>query len=152
MKDGLMQKLCECGCGQPAPIAAQTEALDGRVKGQPTRFIHGHNQRGKPGICGIRNGKFRHGGTNQPEYRVYYNAKTRCTDRKHQSWKYYGGRGIKFLFISFKQFYTELGPRPAGLTLDRINNDGHYQVGNVRWATRSQQALNARKRKQHESS
>jgi hypothetical protein len=57
----------------------------------------------------------------------------------------YGGRGIQFLFDSFEQFYAEIGPRPAGLTLDRIHNDGHYEPGNVRWATRSEQNRNRRR-------
>lgn len=48
MHDDPNVKLCECGCGQPAPIARTTSARDGWVKGQPKRFIHGHHGRGKP--------------------------------------------------------------------------------------------------------
>ena len=58
----------------------------------------------------------------------------------------YGGRGIKFLFTSFEQFFAELGPRPKGKSVDRINNDGHYEPGNVQWATRSEQRKNQRPR------
>src|SRR5207245_5618711 len=73
-------------------------------------------------------------------------ARKRCTNTKCIQYPYYGGRGIKFLFDSFEQFYAELGPRPKGLSLDRINNDGHYESGNVRWATWSEQMKNRRPR------
>lgn len=63
--------------------------------------------------------------------------KYRCINKHHSSWKHYGGRGIEFRFSSFAEFFAELGPRPKGLTLDRIDNDGHYEVGNVRWVTRT---------------
>jgi hypothetical protein len=80
------------------------------------------------------------------EYGRYKEAKSRCTDPRRICWKDYGGRGIRFLFTSFEQFYAELGDCPKGLQLDRINNDGHYEPGNVRWATVSQQARNRRSR------
>jgi len=111
------------------------------VKGYPKRFISGHHTRGT-------HVNFRHGGRAgqnfTPEYSVYVAAKRRCNNPNCADWPRYGGRGIKFLFASFEQFLAELGPRPAGLTLDRIDNDGHYASGNVRWATRSEQRSNRR--------
>jgi hypothetical protein len=71
-------------------------------------------------------------------------AKGRCRNPNNDRYEDYGGRGIKFLFHSFQEFLVHIGPRPADRSLDRINNDGHYEMGNVRWATRSQQARNAR--------
>lgn len=68
-----------------------------------------------------------------PEYHAYRNAKQRCNNPKSPKWADYGGRGIKFLFTSFEQFMSELGPRPKGKVLDRENNDGNYEAGNVRW-------------------
>jgi hypothetical protein len=56
----------------------------------------------------------------------------------------YGGRGIKFLFTSFNAFLTEVGIRTKGTSIDRIDNDGHYESGNVRWATKAQQRSNQR--------
>ncbi len=76
----------------------------------------------------------------------YHDAKRRCTNKNCAGYKNYGGRGIKFLFTSFEEFFKELGPRPANRSLDRINNDGHYEPGNVRWATRSEQMKNQRYR------
>src|SRR2546429_181103 len=63
-----------------------------------------------------------------PAYQAYENAIQRCTNPKNQAFKDYGGRGIKFLFQSFDQFFAEIGPRPSrSYTLDRINNNGHYE-------------------------
>lgn len=95
--------------------------------------------------CGCALGE-RHGAYKTLEYKIFNSAKQRCRNEKNPKWKYYGGRGIKFLFTSFRQFMKELGPRPPGLTVDRINNDGNYEPGNVRWATRSEQQLNRRKK------
>ncbi len=79
-----------------------------------------------------------------PERIAYANAKYRSTNPNDRKWENYGGRGIRFLFDSFDEFLKELGPRPEGLSLDRIDNDGNYEPGNVRWATPSQQNSNRR--------
>ncbi|HWY20028.1 MAG TPA: hypothetical protein VNX26_02345 [Candidatus Acidoferrum sp.] len=86
-----------------------------------------------------------HGMWKSPEYTAYTHAKQRCTNPRCVDWPDYGGRGIKFLFTSFEQFFAELGPRPEGLSLDRKNNDGNYEPGNVRWATASEQQKNQRR-------
>ena len=128
-------KLCECNCGLPAPISPVTSTRNGWVKGHPKRFISGHH-----------NGALRHGSTTRgqwtPEYKSFHNARARCTNPKREGWENYGGRGIKFLFASFEQFFAELGPRPEGTTLDRKENNGNYAPGNVRWATRKEQNVN----------
>jgi hypothetical protein len=90
-------------------------------------------------------GLTRNNGKRTPEYQAYAGAKHRCTNPNSKNFKHYGARGIRFLFTSFEQFFAELGPRPNGLELDRVDNDGHYEPGNVRWATSSQQKLNRRK-------
>lgn len=85
-----------------------------------------------------------------PEYRAWQNAKKRVSDRKSASWKHYGGRGItmcKRWFNSFEHFISDIGKRPTrGHSVDRINNDGNYEPSNCRWATRSQQQKNKRRR------
>lgn len=79
------------------------------------------------------------------EYQAYTSAKQRCINSRVCNFEHYGGRGIKFLFKTFEEFYRELGPKPSPQhSLDRIDNDGHYERGNVRWATPSQQAHNRR--------
>jgi hypothetical protein len=86
--------------------------------------------------------------TGTPEFRAFHDAKHRCLNPRDPFWKNYGGRGIKFLFESFEQFIAGLGPRPSPQhSLDRINNDGHYEPGNVHWATKSEQRRNQCKAK-----
>jgi len=85
-----------------------------------------------------------HGRSHTPEYIAFHSAKRRCTSNKIRQWKDYGGRGIKFLFKSFPQFFQLLGAKPGPkYSLDRFPNpDGHYEPGNVRWATPEEQASN----------
>ena len=133
-------KLCECGCGKPSPIAKKTDSSTGRIKGQPMRFLSGHN---RPRLT--------HGmarkivGRQSPEYEAFCNAKMRCENPQRKDHANYGGRGIKFLFDNFDQFYAELGQRPSpAYSVDRIDNGGNYAPGNVRWATRKEQRANGR--------
>lgn len=83
-----------------------------------------------------------------PEQMVIYSAKSRCCNPNNKYYKNYGGRGIKFLFKSAEEVLQDIGPRPDRKRhFDRINNDGHYEKGNVRWATYSESHLNKRKMK-----
>jgi hypothetical protein len=125
-------KLCECGCGRPAPIATQTDKKWGVVKGKPRRFIHGHHTK-------------RHGWCNTPEYQAYHDAKRRCENLRHPDFAEYGGRGIRFLLKDFAEFIKELGKRPKGRMLDRKDNNKHYALGNIRWVTPKQSADNRKR-------
>lgn len=78
------------------------------------------------------------------EYQAYYDAKRRCENIDHPRYHDWGGRGIEFRFNSFEAFYNVLGPCPEGHSLDRFDNDRHYEIYNVRWASRSQQQHNKR--------
>jgi len=80
-----------------------------------------------------------------PEYRSWRSMKTRCLNPKDAFYARYGGRGVKICqewIDSFEAFYADVGPRPAGTTLDRIKNSEHYAPGNVRWATAHEQQRN----------
>lgn len=83
-----------------------------------------------------------------PEYRTWSGLVQRCTNPKNASWDDYGGRGIKVCDEwrhNFLAFWNYIGPRPSSHhSLDRINNDGNYEPGNVRWAPREVQASNKR--------
>lgn len=86
-----------------------------------------------------------HGMTHSAEYQIYHVAKRRCQNPKNLHYAYYGGRGIKFLFNSFEEFYNHVGPRPSIChSLDRINNNGYYEIGNVKWSTPTEQVQNRR--------
>ena len=85
-------------------------------------------------------------GKRTTEHAAYTKAKGRCNNPNDAVYQYYGGRGIEFRFFSFQQFLAHIGPKPdPALSLDRIDNDGHYEVGNVRWATKREQVRNRRK-------
>ena len=89
-----------------------------------------------------------HGMTKTPEYRAWRGIKDRCFRPSSHRFYNYGARGISMYpewVESFEKFYAHIGPRPGhGYSIDRINNDGHYEPGNVRWATAKEQAGNRR--------
>jgi hypothetical protein len=86
-----------------------------------------------------------HGMSHTPEHNTYRAAKTRCTNPNVPEFHHYGGRGIKFLFNCFEEFFAEVGKKPSPHhSLDRIDNNGHYEKGNVRWATKKEQGDNRR--------
>jgi hypothetical protein len=128
--------LCQCGCGGKTKIAIRTDRNYGRTKGQPFRYLLGHRSKKKNAL------------SRNPYYAIFMGAKSRCNNPNSTSWKDYGGRGIKFLFTSFEQFFAELGPKPSPKhSLDRIDNEGNYEPGNVKWSTRAEQHANKRRKR-----
>ncbi len=130
-QEGGSRWLCQCDCGNTTLVAGA--ALGARVNS-----------------CGCwrrdRAAKARtHGLSKSGEYQIYQAAKKRCSNPNDSHFELYGGRGIEFRFEDFPQFLVELGPRPSDYhSVDRIDNNGHYEPGNVRWATASEQSRNKR--------
>ena len=121
--------LCECKCGTVKVISSQT-------------LIKGHTK-----SCGcynlerLRQGT--HGLSSTQEYTSYTLAKGRCENPNHHKYEKYGGRGIEFRFNSFEEFLDEVGNKPSPIhSIDRIDNNGHYEIGNVKWSTKSEQSRN----------
>lgn len=89
-----------------------------------------------------------HGLSKSRTYKSWRMLKERCNNPKTKGYEYYGGRGIRVCdrwLNSFENFYNDMGIRPLGKTIDRINVNGNYEPSNCRWATPSEQTLNQRK-------
>lgn len=101
-------------------------------------------------ISSIRERKHGHAvGKTSQTYNSWSGIIQRCTNPKYWQWDNYGGRGIAVCerWLSFENFLVDMGERPPGTSIDRINNSGNYEPGNCRWATPTQQTANRRERK-----
>jgi hypothetical protein len=131
----------------PSPLVPLTKAL----LNLPMEFVGLEHPRNKiesqPNKSNSKRGRGRppsHGLSRQPIYTSHREALRRCDDKKHPDYSNYGGRGIKYLFKSVVDLRAAIGDRPTGHTLDRIDPEGNYEAGNVRWATAKEQANNRR--------
>lgn len=98
--------------------------------------------------CGAK----KHGKTKTSTWNSWAGAKNRCQNINNKDYAYYGSRGIKFCdrWEKFENFLEDMGEKPLGLTLDRIDNNGNYEPGNCRWATYKVQNNNQRARYSNE--
>lgn len=125
---------CRCVCGKLA-----------RVRGSDLR-------RGLQTSCGCMKGSNKtHGMYRTPTWYSWAGMKERCDNPNHIGAANYSERGISYdpEWAEFANFYRDMGERPNGLTLERIDNDKGYSRDNCKWATRSEQRANQRPRKRN---
>lgn len=133
---------CLCDCGNERVVATSW-------------LISGNTQ-----SCGckrtdtVREVCCTHGLAHEKPYNIWATIKQRCCNENNQDYPDYGGRGIKLCEeweSDFQLFYSYISKLPhygeKGYSLDRVNNDGNYEPGNLRWATGIEQANNRRKRR-----
>ena len=116
------------------------------VCGKQKSVLVEHLRSGKSTSCGCKR-SLTHGLTHTPEYRVWDHLKQRCLNPANDRFGDYGGRGISVCdrwINSFENFLSDMGERPSGTSIDRIDCDGNYTPENCRWATPKEQSGNLR--------
>ncbi len=92
--------------------------------------------------------------TQSTEYQSWSGMKRRCINKTNHAYSRYGGRGINICdrwITSFENFYSDMGHKPEGYSIERINNDGNYEPDNCKWATPAEQSKNKRMYKNNKS-
>lgn len=119
---------CICDCGSELTVYCQS-LITGNTKS-----------------CGCLQGESRHLKSKSREYYSWKGMIQRCLNESHTYYPIYGGRGIRVCerWMDFRNFYSDMGDRPSGFTLDRIDNFGDYEPQNCRWASQKTQLRNMR--------
>lgn len=136
----LWECMCECGNNKIVRLCSLTSGTTqscGCLNTETRKRIHKGNTNAKS-----------HGLSKHYLYQTWSTMKQRCTNKKHSKYYLYGARGIYVCdewMNSFEQFVKDMGDRPEGHTLGRIDNDGPYSKNNCEWQSYSDQNKNRRK-------
>lgn len=136
--------VCVCDCGKE--IICKAENLKrGKIKSCGCKS----NEMRR--LSSIKHGHTRYDGYVSGAYGSWASMKQRCENENNAQFNDYGGRGITICerWKSFENFLADMGDRPEGMSLDRVDPNGNYEPGNCKWSTRSEQAINKRKRVTH---
>lgn len=138
---GIAVWLFRCDCGKEVELPGSRVRMGGAQS-------CGCQRRDSAKLVNLKHGHAREGGRRHPMYKRWESIKQRCLNPNNPRWKDYGGRGITICdewANDFGRFLADVGEPPTPhLTLDRIDNDGNYEPGNIRWATHSTQMVNRR--------
>jgi len=129
---------CVCDCGNETTVLGGLLKI-GNVKSCGClRVQEGRN-------VGLRSKL--HGMISTPTYRSWQSMKDRCLNENNRNYRWYGAKGVTVdkKWLTFEGFLEDMGVRPDGKTLDRINPFGNYELANCRWADDKTQKENTRK-------